>query len=224
MEITLQTVRETLRNAFGRDSFVASFIKSVSSDENCCTACIDASGVMRYNPSFVKKHITGPADLFTVVTHELMHPMFGHFVYQSGQLENIGADMLINATISQVFAQSSGKGGLFRRFYKPIGLEGLLRPGSLMHQSRYARLYSSFYESTTSASLSTGEVIQTLKVLTPSVEMPTIMLIGSHGQEEQPQANPGARGTVPPVPADTLSRIAEDLNRIAERPGGCGAG
>jgi hypothetical protein len=224
MEITLQTVRETLRNAFGRDSFVASFIKSVSSDENCCTACIDASGVMRYNPSFVKKHITGPADLFTVVTHELMHPMFGHFVYQSGQLENIGADMLINATISQVFAQSSGKGGLFRRFYKPIGLEGLLRPGSLMHQSRYARLYSSFYESTTSASLSTGEVIQTLKVLTPSVEMPTIMLIGSHGQEEQPQANPGARGTVPPFPADTLSRIAEDLKRIAERPGGCGAG
>ena len=116
MEITLQTVRETLRNAFGRESFVASFIKRVSSDENCSTASIDAQGVMRYNPSFVKEYVTGPADLFTVVTHELMHPMFGHFVYQAGQLENIGADMLINATISQVFAQSSGKGGLFRRF------------------------------------------------------------------------------------------------------------
>ncbi len=223
MEITLQTVRETLRNAFGRDSFVASFIKSVSADETCPTAGIDASGVMRYNPSFVKKHVTSPADLFCVITHELMHPMFGHFVYQAGQLENVGADMVINSVISQVFAQPSGNGGLFKRFYKPTGLEGLLRPGSVMYQSRYARLYSSFYESSTSHSLSTGEVIQTLKVLTPSVEMPTIMLIGSHGQG-QAKRRTSADGTVPAFPADTLSRIAEDLKRAAERPGGYGAG
>lgn len=218
MEITLQTVRETLRNAFGRESFVAAFIKTVSADENCSTASIDANGVMRYNPAFVGQHVTGPADLFTVVTHELMHPMFSHFVYQGGQLENLGADMVINAAISQVFAQRSGKGGLFRRFYKPIGLEGLLRPGSVMHQSRYARLYSSFYESTTSASLSTGEVIQTLKVLTPSVEIPTIMLMGSHGQG-QTKRGTGPDGAAPAFPADALSRIAEDLKRIAERPG-----
>ena len=218
MEITLQTVRETLRNAFGRDSFVAAFIKTVSADETCATASINANGVMRYNPAFVGQYVTSPADLFTVVTHELMHPMFSHFVYQGGQLENLGADMVINAAISQVFAQRSGNGGLFKRFYKPIGLEGLLRPGSDMYQSRYARLYSSFYESTTSASLSTGEVIQTLKVLTPSVEIPTIMLMGSHGQG-QTKRGTGPDGAAPAFPADALSRIAEDLRRIAERPG-----
>ncbi len=231
MEITLQTVRETLRNAFGRDSFVASFIKTVSADENCAPASIDANGVMLYNPSFVGQYVTGPADLFTVVTHELMHPMFGHFVHGGGQLENIGADMVINATISLLFAQRSGNGSLFKRFYKPIGLEGLLRPGSDMYQSRYARLYTSFYEGAASANLSTGEVIQTLKVLTPRVEFPAIALIGTHEFGDcTKRGDEGAetglspeftqtRKPVPAFPSDTLSRIAEDLKRIAERPG-----
>ena len=87
MEINLQTVREVLRGTFGRDSFVASFIKKVCADANCPTAGIDAQGVMQYNPSFVERHVTSPADLFCLVTHELMHPMFGHFVYRNGQLE-----------------------------------------------------------------------------------------------------------------------------------------
>ena len=234
MEITLQTVRETLRNAFGRDSFVAAFIKQVNADDACPTAGIDAQGVMRYNPSFIEQYVTSPADLFTVVTHELMHPMFGHFVHGGGQLENIGADMVINATISLLFAQRSGNGGLFKRFYKPIGLEGLLRPGSDMYQSRYARLYTSFYEGTTSANLSTGEVIQTLKVLTPRVEIPAITLIGNHEFGDctkrseaktglSPQF-PQERKPVPAFPSDTLSRIAEDLKHIAQHPGGYGAG
>ena len=218
MEITLQTVRETLRNAFGRDSFVAAFIKTVSADETCATASINANGVMRYNPAFVGQYVTSPADLFTVVTHELMHPMFSHFVYQGGQLENLGADMVINAAISQVFAQRSGNGGLFKRFYKPIGLEGLLRPGSDMYQSRYARLYSSFYESTTSASLSTGEVIQTLKVLTPGSQVPVITLLGGHDGSGTCSKAAKPPTTCPPN-QETLSRIAEDLKRIAERPG-----
>ena len=57
MEITLQTVRETLRNAFGRESFVASFIKRVSSDENCSTASIDASRVLNIRPMAAQKAI-----------------------------------------------------------------------------------------------------------------------------------------------------------------------
>ena len=79
--------------------------------------------------------------MFCLVTQELMHPTFGHVVYHAGELENVAADMVINATISLLFARHSGSGALFRRFYKPIGLEGLLRSGSDMHQSRYARLY-----------------------------------------------------------------------------------
>jgi len=222
MEISLQTVRDVLRGTFGRDSFVASFIKKVETDENCPTASIDAHGVMRYNPSFVEQYVTSPADLFCLVTHELMHPMFGHFVYQNGQLENIGADMVINATISLLFARHSGSGALFRRFYKPIGLEGLLRPASDMHQSRYARLYHDFYESHgIGHKLSTGEVIQTLKVLTPTVDVPAIVLMGGHGK--RPSVKETEAGSSP-ISSENLSRIAEDLKRVAERPSGHAAG
>lgn len=222
MEINLQTVREVLRNTFGRDSFIASFITSAQADSDCPTASIDAQGVMRYSPSFVEQYVTSPADLFCLVTHEMMHPLFGHFVYQNGQLENIGADMVINATVSILFARHSGTGALFRRFFKPIGLEGLLRPGSDMHQSRYARLYHAFYEShSIGHKLSTGEVIQTLKVLTPTVDVPMIMLLGAHGKG--PSAKETEAGSTP-ISSENLSRIAEDLKRIAERPSGHAAG
>ena len=87
MEITLETVRQTLRRAFGRDSFIASFIKNVQPAEDCPTASIDAHGVMRYSSAFVHKYVTDERDLFSLITHELMHPMFGHFVYGNGPLE-----------------------------------------------------------------------------------------------------------------------------------------
>jgi hypothetical protein len=228
MEINLQTVREALRSTFGRDSFIASFIEKVEEDKSCATAGINAQGVMRYNPSFAQRYVTSPADLFCLITHELMHPMFGHFVYEGSQLENIGADAFINATISLLFARHSGSGALFRQFYKPVGLEGLLRPGSEMHQSRYARLYQSFYENHCAGQkLSTGEVIQALKVLTPTVEVPSAVLLGNHGKSGA-CPNVPTEGTgdapLPAFPADTLSRIAEDLRRVAQRPGGHQAG
>ncbi|MCC6694882.1 MAG: hypothetical protein IT365_04535 [Candidatus Hydrogenedentes bacterium] len=222
MEINLQAARELLRSTFGRDSFVASFIAKVEAEEHCPTACIDAHGVMRYNPSFVHQYVTSQEDLFCLVTHELMHPMFGHFVYEGGQLENIGADMVINATLSLLFNRYSGNGSLFRRFYKPTGLEGLLRPGSHMHQSRYVRLYHDFYEShSVGQRLSTGEVIQTLKVLTPAVETPTIVLLGGHGTAVH---DAKGRGKAQTFGSEALARIAEDLMRVAQRPNGLAAG
>ena len=89
--------------------------------------------------------------------------------------------MIINATTSLLFARRSGSGAMFRRFYKPIGLAGLLRPGSDMHQSRYAQLYRDFYDNHyIGQRLSTGEVIQALKVLTPMVEVPFRTLLAGH--------------------------------------------
>ena len=222
MEITLQTVRDTLRGSFGRDSFVASFITSVHADTSCLTAGINAEGTTKYNPEFVAQHITAPAELFCLVVHELMHPMFGHFVYQNAQLENIAADMVINVSVSLLFAKHSGQGALFRRTYSPIGLEGLLRPGSNMHQSRYAKLYGSFYEGLSSdQKLSTGEVIQALKILTPSDDIPKILLLGGHGGETGKSAS---CDSVAPFSSDLLSRIAADMKRIMEKPTGYGVG
>ena len=42
MNISLQTVRETLRSAFGPDSFIASFIASVEASDSRLTAGITA--------------------------------------------------------------------------------------------------------------------------------------------------------------------------------------
>ena len=218
MEINLQCVREVLRTSFGRESFVASFITEVKADGSCPTAGIDAHGVMTYNPAFAGKHVTGPPELFCLVAHELMHPMFGHFVYRSGPLENIGADMVINATISLLFARHSGSGAMFTRFYRPIGLEGLLRPDSDMHQSRYARLYRDFYDNhCIGQKLSTGEVIQALRVLTPMVEVPTIILLGNH---DGGSCKTGGECAGQVFDSEALARIAENLRRVAQRPSG----
>jgi len=220
MEINLQIVRETLRITLGRESFVASFIHRVEEDAHCPTASIDVHGVLRYNPGFVKQYVVSPADLFCLIAHELMHPMFGHFVYQNRQLENIGADLVINAALTLVFSGPSDNGSLFRRFYKPTGLEGLLRPGSDMRHSRYARLYRDFHEEGRFVrKLSTGEVIQSLKVLTPAAEVPVIVLLGGH-EHANGGTDSGNADVFRRLPPDVIARVAEDLSRAAKRPGG----
>ena len=217
MRITLQTVRAILSESLGRESFVASFIKSVEESEACPTASISPEGVLRYNPAFVAKYIACDEDLFCLILHEVMHPMFGHFIYKSGHLEGVAADTVINASISAFFRDASACGSLFRKTYRPHGLEGLLRPLSRMHDSRYGNLYDVFYGNRRGDErLTTGEVIQALKVLTPSYDASAIMLIGSHdtGEPDAAAAPPG----LSVLPAESLCRIAEDLKRAARYP------
>jgi hypothetical protein len=217
MKITLETVRGILREALGRESFVASFIKSVEESDTCPTACISSEGILRYNPAFVAKYVGCDEDLFCLVLHEILHPMFGHFIYKSGHLESVAADMVINASISLLFQDASGCGSLFRKTYQPHGMEGLLRPLSRMHDSRYANLYNVFYGNRHKEDqLTTGEVIQALKVLTPAYDAKAILLIGSHatGEAGDGADAPGLTG----LPAESLCRIAEDLKQAAHYP------
>lgn len=60
-------------------------------------------------------------DLFCLVFHEILHPVFGHFVYEADRLSNLAGDAAINAVISLLYAKESGEGRLFRRFYEPKG-------------------------------------------------------------------------------------------------------
>ena len=217
MKITLETVRSILRESLGRESFVASFIRSVEETASCPTACISSEGVLRYNPAFATKYVACNDDLFCLVMHEIMHPMFGHFIYKSGHLENIAADMVINASISQLFQEASESGSLFRKTYQPCGMEGLLRPISRMYDSRYGKLYDVFYGNRHKTDqLTTGEVIQALKVLTPSYDAKAILLIGSHATGE------AADGTDAPdlsgLSTEDLCRIAENLKQAAQYP------
>lgn len=215
--ITLGTMRQTLRQGLGRESFVAGFILSVDETPACPTADITPDGHLRYNPNFVAQYVSTEHDLFCLILHEILHPLFGHFVHGTGELENVGADFVINASVSLLYSRPSGGGSLFQKLYEPRGLPGLLRPESRMRDSRFARLYDAFYGRTwqrSAGSLSTGEVIQTLKVLVPPEECAGLLLLGSHGNTIAGHAN-GATRFAP----DTLCRIAEDLRRAVDVDG-----
>ena len=220
MKIDLSLVRQVLKEALGFDSFTASFITSVKEDPEHPTAKITRKGVLSYNPEFVKRYIGCKEDLFSLLFHELLHPMFGHFIYKAGKIENIAADAIINAVISTVYAAESGNGNLFKKAHSPRGLHGLMRPQSIMHHSRYAKVYNQLYGVwNVNGRMTTGELIQTLKILTQTENLSEILLIGSHEGD-------GTSGeSLTGLSKETLARIAEDVKRsIASGKGGRQAG
>lgn len=217
MNITLQTVRDLLRSTLGHDSFTAGFVKSVIEDPDTPTASINAHGEIRYNPGFVRENVKTGVDLFCLIFHEVLHPVFGHFIHPNDEIANIGCDAIINSIISNLFTEASGDGLLFRRLYPEKDLPAILRPDSRLSFSRYAMVYDLLYShSRQGTKLSAGEVIQTLRVLTPTVAV-KFTLIGSHGQG-------GAKDTrQPTLPAEVIQGISADLLNSLPRAGN-GAG
>ena len=208
MKITLSLVRQILREALGFESFTGSFITRLVEDPKHPTAGITREGVLSYNPAFLKRYVACREDLFSLVFHELLHPMFGHFIYKAGKIENIGADAIINAVIGTLYASQSGNGNLFKKTYEPRGLLGLMRPQSIMHNSRYARVYNHLYGMWhVKDKMTTGELIQTLKILTQMEDLTAILLIGSHNDEQ------GAGEGLESLPKEVLGRIADDLQQ-----------
>jgi predicted metal-dependent peptidase len=112
MKITLSLVRQVLRDALGFDSFIAGFVQKIREDERCPSAAMSAEGTMLYNARFCREHVTCNEDLFSLVMHEVLHPLFCHFIYRAGEIENLAADAIINATISQAYASCSMGGKL----------------------------------------------------------------------------------------------------------------
>ena len=218
MNITLELIRHILREALGFDSFTASFIKSVKQDKDIPSAGIAKDGSLAYNPGFIKKYITSREELFCLVFHELLHPMFGHFIFRGGIIENIAADAIINAVISTLYPSQSGGGRLFRKTHEPKGLHGIMRPGSKMYKSRYNLVYERLYGNRYSGKgrMSTGELINTLKILTPMEQCKTVMLLGSHG--EVGSGNNGHAG-LSGLDEETLARIAGDIRKSAQEKG-----
>lgn len=182
MKLDLQIIRNLLRATLGYESFAASFVGRVTEDPDVPTACISATGVLRYNPGFVREHVKTEADLFCLVFHELLHPAFGHFIHQQDELNNLACDAIINAVITLMFGTPSAEGCLFKALYPERGLSAILRKGSKLAYSRYYPLYRQLYPDYVlpQTRLSAGEVIQTLKALAPPGNR-QILLLGSHG-------------------------------------------
>jgi len=181
MELTLQRVRSVLKASLGSDSFIATFIKEVK-EGDVCSACIDERGILVYDPDFLSKYAAGEPELFALIIHELMHPLFAHYRYGSGELENIACDSIINAGITAIFPERSNDGALFRNLYSKQGLEMILRPCCENVSNRYLDLYKNLYHPEEDTKLTTGNVILSLKVLLPSKEqqIQQITLLGNH--------------------------------------------
>ena len=208
MKINLEIVRAVLKQALGFNSFVASFITEVSEDKSHPTAGITKEGKLIYNPEFVDEYIACKEDLFSLIFHELLHPMFGHFIYGCSELENIAADAIINAVISTVFAKNSSYGNLFRKTHQPKGIDGIMRPDSEMYNSRYNKVYSMLYYNYMGRdSLTTGELIQTLKILTQTDNLSSVLLIGTHG---------GSKENKHTLPEEVLTKFAEEFRKSAK--------
>lgn len=219
MKITLEVVRQILKDTLGFDSFIAGFITQVTEDKEIETACINVEGVLRYNPKFATEYVSCKEDLFSLIFHELLHPMFGHFIFDNGALENIAADAIINAVISSIYCTESRDGNLFRKLYPSRGLPAILRTGSDLYRSKYEKVYRELYrENRDQDSMTTGELIQTLKILTQGEMMQSIVLIGSHSHKASPSN--AAQGWS----KDILAKIAEDIKRSVAGKGGRYAG
>ena len=213
MDLTLETVRSTLRGALGPGSFVAGFVRAIHADPGVRTACINAEGVVLYNPDFVRLNVRTEVDLFCLVFHELLHPAFGHFIHPSDDAANIACDAIINAIVTHVFAEPSGRGSLFVRVYPERGLSALLRPRSALQHSRYGALYRDLYpQAHGGRKLSAGEIIQSLRALLPPGER-TVLLLDSHGVGGEGKPAGDA------LPTDVAARIADELRQAAIRPG-----
>ena len=208
MQITLDNVRQILKETFGFNSFIAGFITSILEDTNCQTVGITKEGILRYNPAFIDKYVTCKQDLFSLIFHELLHPMFSHFIFKMGKIENIAADAIINAAICTLYPEESSNGALFQKTHSPKGLDGLMRPKSKMYNSRYERVYNQLYKNhcINKNQITTGELIQALKILTPKEDVSIILLIGTHDIQGGCSANGN-------LPSEIVSRIAEDIKR-----------
>lgn len=216
MRITLSTVRQVLREALGFESFTAGFIRSIEEADWHPTCAIYKEGDLIYNPKFVAKNIASREDLFSLIFHETLHIVFQSFIYAHGLIEELATDAIINAVISQLYSGESGGGNLFIKLYRNEGIEGLLRPRSRMNNSRFDKLYQALYTSwRVGGQLTTGEMIQTLKILMHDQKV-NVLLLGGHflrGTEDK------SASKVNPVDRETAARIAEDIKNDIARGG-----
>jgi hypothetical protein len=144
MNITLEDVRQVLRETLGFHSFVAGFITRIQEDTSQPTAGITKDGLLAYTPISSKNTYPAGRPVQSDLPRNPASPVRPFPVPQrSGG--DVAADAIINAAISTLYGKASRNGNLFRKTHAPHGLPGLLRPESEMANSRYEKLYLALY-------------------------------------------------------------------------------
>lgn len=177
-KLTLQLVRENLYQNLGSASYIAGIIKSVVETETVGTIAISKTQTLYYNPKFIEKNIKSEEHLFTILMHEIFHPLFAHFNIEGDQLSNIAQDAFINASLFHMFPDETNRCALLQEFYSKTGIQGLLRPNSDLRNTRYGTVYTLLYDSYNTVSSS-----EVMEILEQTVNKSTdITLFGNHGE------------------------------------------
>jgi len=223
-EIYLEQILDLLRAQYGYECWIANgFIKeiyAVTPDDDLAseieTLAISAEGTLYYNVKFWEKHVDTPNKVIEVITHELLHKVFGDFSREyngNRELHNIASDAVINATIYWML----GHADLMTAFYKAGAPEGILRPNSdAIQRSKFKNVYDVLYGNYRSQDPSVADVFAALKTIMPK-KTKKITFIGSHSEKEG-EGKDGPAVDVE-ISADDLSKIAMDMAKKCRQAG-----
>lgn len=208
-KLTLQLIRENLYQNLGSASYIAGIIKSVVESEDVTTIAISKTQTLYYNPNFIKENIKSEEHLFTILMHEIFHPLFGHFNIEGDKLSNVAQDAFINSALYHMFPDETNRCSLMQEFYPKTGIEGLLRPNSDLRFTRYGTVYRLLYEDYNN--VSSSEVMEILEQ-TVDKNSGNITLFGNHGERLDDGDNE--------IQAEINAKVSEELkSRLGSKPG-----
>ena len=222
-EIYLEQILDLLRANFGYNCWIANgFIREVYGVEKddalaseIETLAISAEGVLYYNKKFWDSHIDTPKKVVEVITHELLHKVFGDFSREYNgerELHNFASDSVINSTIFHML----GHADLMVAFYKDKVSEGILRPFSnTIKRSKFKNVYSELYDP--HADSSVASVFSALKLIMPRQKKNKIVFIGNH--KEGKKENEEELTIDTDVKIDDLSKVAIDIAKKCRAAG-----
>ncbi len=162
------------------------------------TACVECRTTPRLllNKEFLKEYCQDDGDLFLLILHELYHVILGHtrLFPRVDPIDNIVFDAVINAMLSRTVGRTVGT-GLFTRINGYDSLpERLLRPppgwpdefvvGLAGLPSEERRVIMLLYGAADSGEITYHDIYEVLCKAVGGCEVPTVLLLGSHGPEE----------------------------------------
>lgn len=224
-EIYLEQILDLLRATYGYDCWVANgFLKEVhpvsKGDELASeieTLAISGEGVLYYNKDFWEKYIDTPKKVIEVITHELLHKVFGDFSREYNghrELHNLAADSVINSTIFHML----GHADLMVSFYKGSVLEGILRPySSAIQRSKFKNVYSELYDNDTGASV--ASVFSALKLIMDKKNHKKVVFLGTHVEGDSDEENEESKCLDASISADDVSKIAMEISKKCRESG-----
>lgn len=229
---------EIAREAFGQNAnFATKCVRTVNvvpeDHPQCKTLCIGRDGIIFVNEDFWQKHVETKTDAKILLLHETMHAMLHDTTKESRgdkdshTLKNLAMDIRINAIVWALVDRPDNS--ILTRLYKNKELEGLLRPQSKYSStSKYKRMYDSLYQVVTRTIYGTPpqeydhfkseeSFRAAIKYLINDIPAARkILLIGSHGTEEQNDADGQAAhdmgyDEIIPVSSSELEEIKSTL-------------